>query len=200
MANWRRIFDKLRAMDRDEFLNRSRQELAKRTDALLAFSGYNFTRNTVVSGRERRGKFFFNSNQVQGLIDLLRQRLPKQAELIVSTADHICAHRFNLLGYEDLDFGEKINWHLDIVHDKQAPMKPFYQIKYLDFAEVGDSKITWEINRHQHFVTLAKAYRLIGDERYCREILSQWRDWHAENPYVDVLHPRRNSRTRHQLS
>ena len=41
-----------------------------------------------------------------------------------------------------------------------------FKIKYLDFVEVGDAKITWELNRHQHLVTLAKAYRLTGDERY----------------------------------
>jgi len=59
----------------------------------------------------------------------------------------------------------------------------FYRIRYLDFEEVGDSKITWELNRHQHFVTLAKAYRLTGDLRYVDEILRQWRHWRAENPY-----------------
>jgi uncharacterized heparinase superfamily protein len=56
-------------------------------------------------------------------------------------------------------------------------------MKYLDFAEVGDSKITWELNRHQHLVTLAKAYRLTGDARFVREIVAQWKSWHAANPY-----------------
>ena len=53
----------------------------------------------------------------------------------------------------------------------------------LDFAEVGDSKVTWELNRHQHLVTLAKAYRLTGDRRFADEALRQWRHWQAENPY-----------------
>jgi hypothetical protein len=53
----------------------------------------------------------------------------------------------------------------------------------LDFAEVGDSKVTWELNRHQHLVTLAKAYRLTGDEKFATELFRQWRDWHEENPY-----------------
>jgi hypothetical protein len=56
-------------------------------------------------------------------------------------------------------------------------------VRYLDFDEVGDSKITWELNRHQHLVTLAKAYRLTGDTRFSEELVRQWRDWHAENPY-----------------
>ena len=56
-------------------------------------------------------------------------------------------------------------------------------MRYLDYSEVGDSKITWELNRHQHLVTLAKAYRLTGDQHFAVEILTQWRHWQAENPY-----------------
>src|SRR5207244_4869584 len=55
--------------------------------------------------------------------------------------------------------------------------------KYLDFQEVGDSKISWELNRHQHFVILAKAYRLTVDEKFVREIFAQWTHWHKQNPY-----------------
>ncbi len=58
-----------------------------------------------------------------------------------------------------------------LLHGKQAPRKPWFKIKYLDFEEVGDSKITWELNRHQHFVTLAKAYRLTRRRKFAREIL-----------------------------
>jgi hypothetical protein len=183
MADWRRILKKIRTMDRDELIDRARQELAKRTDAALSLTKYDFARNAVQPGRTSSGKFFFGANQIESLLALLRQRLPQQVEKILSTADRICAHRFRLLGYEDLHFGTPINWHVDIIHAKQAPMKPFHQIQYLDFAEVGDSKIIWEINRHQHLVTLAKAYRLTRDERYSRELLAQWQDWQAANPY-----------------
>ena len=63
------------------------------------------------------------------------------------------------------------------MHGKQAPRKPWFKVKYLDFEEVGDSKITWELNRHQHWVTLAKAYRLTGNEKFAREIFAQWTHW-----------------------
>ena len=82
-----------------------------------------------------------------------------------------------------MDYGRPIDWHRDAVHGKRAPRKPFYKIRYLDYDEVGDSKVTWELNRHQHLVTLAKAYRLTGDRRYADETLRQWRHWWAENPY-----------------
>ncbi len=98
-------------------------------------------------------------------------------------AEKISRHHFDLLGYENLDYGPVIDWHLDLVHGKRGPRKPWCNIRYLDFEEVGDAKITWELNRHQHLVTLAKAYRLSGDEKFATEILAQWKHWQAGNPY-----------------
>jgi hypothetical protein len=176
---WQRVVH----MDRRELADRSRQELSKHLDALLARVGYDFTQGLLQGRNATPGKFFFAPNSVSLLLETLRHRLPQQAEQIVRQADKICQHRFDLLGYEDLDFGTPINWHLDPVHGKQAPRKTFHRIKYLDFNQAGDCKIIWELNRHQHLVTLAKAYRLTQDHRYADELLAQWRHWQQENPY-----------------
>jgi hypothetical protein len=88
----------------------------------------------------------------------------------------ICQHRFDLLGYQGLDFGSPIDWHFDPVHQKRAPRIPWYRIPFLDFDQVGDHKIIWELNRHQHLVTLAQTG--LRDE-----ILAQWAHWQSENPY-----------------
>jgi hypothetical protein len=181
-SGWQKTIAKLRAMDRRELLDRTRQAISQRADAALARFGYDFATlppHTVPHG----GAFFFRPDQVDTLLQIIRQRIPQQAEAIVARAEKICAHRFDLLGYDDLDFGDAINWHLDPVHGKTAPRKSFHRIKYLDFLEVGDSKVTWELNRHQHLVTLAKAYRLTGQTRFADEILAQWRGWHSQNPY-----------------
>jgi len=85
-------------------------------------------------------------------------------------------HRFDLLGYRDLDFGTPIDWHFDPVHGQRAPRKPWYQIPFLDFDQISDHKIIWELNRHQHLVTLAQA-------GFRDEILAQWTHWRSENPY-----------------
>jgi Heparinase II/III-like protein/Heparinase II/III N-terminus len=98
-------------------------------------------------------------------------------------AEKICRHRFDLLGYKDLDFGSPIDWHLDPVHHKRGPRKPWYKIPFLDFDQIGDHKIIWELNRHQHLVTLAEAWRLTKDDRFAAELRSQWDHWQRENPY-----------------
>ncbi len=91
-------------------------------------------------------------------------------------AEKIRRGRFDLLGYRNLDFGSPIDWHLDPVHCKRAPRIPWYRIAFLDFDQVGDHKIIWELNRHQHLVTLAQA-------GFRDEIVAQWTQWQGENPY-----------------
>jgi hypothetical protein len=183
LRKWREIRDRLKKMDRAELQNRLQQELAKRQDGLLSRFGYDFRLASRRSVGSKAGNFFFNPDAIDGIVTQLRQRFPAQTEEVVRRADKICDHRFDLLGYKDLDYGNPIDWHLDAVHGKRAPRKIFHRVQYLSFAEVGDSKVTWELNRHQHLVTLAKAFRLTGDRRYADEILRQWRHWHADNPY-----------------
>jgi len=179
LKNWRRLAQ----MDREELRNRVRQELHKRQDGILARLSFDFAGNLRSSSDFKRGNFFFGPESIDTRLKLLRERVPGQAEQIVHQAEKICQHRFDLLGYEDLDYGSPLDWHLDPVHGKRAPEKMFYKVRYLDFDEAGDSKITWELNRHQHFVTLAKAHRLTGNARFADEILRQWRQWQAHNPY-----------------
>ena len=102
---------------------------------------------------------------------------------LLEQAEKLCRHRFDLLGYESLDFGSPIDWHLDPVHHKRAPRRPFYEIPFLDFDRTGDHKVIWELNRHQHLVTLAHAWQSTQDDRFRAEILAQWTDWRHENPY-----------------
>src|SRR5205823_2459281 len=121
---------------------------------------------------------------VQQRVSLLKEFLPDSVEQTISEADDVLQHRFRLLGYRDLDYSSAIDWHLDAVHGKRAPLKPWYKIRFLDFDEVGDHKVTWELNRHQHLVTLAKAFTFTHDSKYAREIEQQFYSWQAANPYL----------------
>jgi hypothetical protein len=163
---------------------RSRQEMAKRRDYALYRLGKRFDAPRLnVQSQASRGRFFFSSDQLPAICRELRWRFPERVKEIQDAAEEICAHRFNLLGYENLNYGPQIDWHVDLVHSKRAPRKPWFKIRYLDFDEVGDSKITWELNRHQFLVTLAKAYLLTEDTRYAEELLCLWNDWCQKNPY-----------------
>ncbi len=52
---------------------------------------------------------------------------------------------------------------------------------YLDPAG-GDHKVIWELNRHQHWLTLGRAYHLTSDRRYYDEFVAQFGNWLPANP------------------
>jgi hypothetical protein len=170
-------------MSAAEIADRVRQATVARADAWRQSRGYDLAPALTKENLAARGKFFFSAAELPSLLGLLTRRFPSVARDIVLRAEQILTHRFDLLGYENLEYGTEIDWHLDIVHGKRAPRKPWFTVKYLDYNEVGDAKIAWELNRHQHLVTLAKAYGITGDARFGNELIAQWKQWHTENPY-----------------
>lgn len=170
-------------MDGRELFDRFRQALTARADLLRYWSGHDFRSQPRLGADESAGRFFFSPPTVPSVCALLKQVFPSEADNIVLQAEKICRHQFDVLGYENLDWGKDIDWHCDVVHGKRGLRRTWFKVKYLDFEEIGDSKITWELNRHQYFVILAKAYWLTGEEKFAREVFEQWTNWQKENPY-----------------
>jgi hypothetical protein len=135
------------------------------------------------SERPTAGRFFFASADVPTILEHWRRLDPDAVEQTIRRAERMCAGRFDLLGYEDLQYGPPIDWSLDAVHGKRAPLKPWFKIDFLDFNQVGDVKVTWELSRHQHLVTLAKAFRLTGRDEFLNAAIDHWYDWQEKNPY-----------------
>ena len=182
-SGWQSKLARVSQMSWDEIRTRLSQEAAKRTDALLYGRGKRKPWVNIGSPSPRRGAFFFSSTEITERIELIRTHLPHEAAAALREADEICQHRFRLLGYENLDYGAEIDWHLDRVHGKRAPLVPWPRVPFLEFAAVGDHKVIWELNRHQHLVTLAKAWLLTHDQKYLRELRAQWQRWIQANPY-----------------
>ncbi|MGE0446234.1 MAG: alginate lyase family protein [Vicinamibacterales bacterium] len=111
-------------------------------------------------------------------------RWPGAADDARARADRLLAGRHALLGYDDLDFahaGRAIDWSYDPVHHRQAPARFWADVPYLDPA-CGDHKIIWELNRHQHWLTLGRALWLTRERRYGFAIIEQLTDWLDANP------------------
>lgn len=178
-ADSRKYTDRLAGMTWGEFRVRAGQEFAKLWDS------FSFGRLQHRPQYEIKpsGKFFFSGEELGTNIAFLLHRMPETVQTTVARAERICRHQFDLLGYEGLDYGPEIDWHLDAVNGKRAPLKPWFKINYLDYSEVGDVKVTWELNRHQHLVMLAKAYCFTGDERFAEEMICQWYSWRKHNSY-----------------
>ena len=104
-------------------------------------------------------------------------------EDVVGLAAEIRQHRFPLLGLT-IETGAQIRWRRDYQRGIETGLDYFRLIPYLDADRAGDHKVIWELNRHQHLVTLAQAYLFTGDVANILEISSQLESWFAQNPFV----------------
>jgi hypothetical protein len=132
------------------------------------------------------------------------REFPGAARDAAARADRAVAGTYDLLGYRGLKFDRGTHaqrtppprrddggaspcppglpdWHLDPVHDRRAPGTFWADVAYLDPA-YGDHKIIWEVNRHQHWLQLGRAFWLTGDSRYRDRCLEELASWLARNP------------------
>ena len=75
-----------------------------------------------------------------------------------------------------------IQWSRDYKNGVSAPRVFYGSIDYRDASQVGDSKYTWELNRHQFLVPWALEYRKTGREEVAAAIVGSIRDWISDNP------------------
>ena len=101
------------------------------------------------------------------LVDRIHEDIPDAAADAVRRADRILGGDYDLLGYRGLRFSASEasstlpDWHLDCVHGRRPPQTFWSTVPYLDSA-CGDHKIIWELNRHQHWIALGRAFWLTG--------------------------------------
>ncbi|MEE9293751.1 MAG: alginate lyase family protein [Phycisphaerae bacterium] len=101
----------------------------------------------------------------------------------VAAAERIADHRLSFFDLSDQHLGVEINWNYEFKAAKATPMGVSAGIDYRDHATTGDCKFVWEPNRHHHLVTLGRAYRLSGDERFARAAVEQLESWIRQCPY-----------------
>ncbi len=92
--------------------------------------------------RSRKSVNFYASfENPQATIAELRRRFPDEEIEIIRRADRICEGFFDLLGYENLRFREKIpDWHFDPISGKTSPKVHWSKIEEVNAAETGDKK------------------------------------------------------------
>jgi hypothetical protein len=168
----------LRDMGIGEIVGRSRQEAAK----WLERNGPSRPARSVRPVRDVGDPRFFAGAAHPDVARLFAAHMPEARDQIVAAAGAACRGQFDLLGYRNLSFGDPIDWHLDPVSGRRAPLVHWSRIDPLDSAVVGDSKVIWELNRHQWLLRLAQAYRLTGDERYVHVFAHHAGEWLDANP------------------
>lgn len=132
--------------------------------------------------REVAPKRFFRGAEFVGGFETIRAQFPDACRDVIEGANCIVTGHFDLLGYKGLAFGDPIDWHHEPVAGVRAPLIHWSRIDPLDSARIGDSKVTWELNRHQWLISLAQAYCLTREERYSQKALQLMVEWPRSNP------------------
>ena len=184
-----------------EFKVRGGQELAKLRDRLAGSAGEempdrDFLRcispearghsaeetARLIAGRIRSRGLPNSLRSRREIVETMAERFGPERKAIISRADGAVEGHFDLLGFKNLSFGNPPDWLLEPLTDKRSSLDHWSRIDYLDPAVVGDKKITWELNRHQHFVTLGQAYWMTDDDAYARAFVAQATSWMDANP------------------
>ncbi len=189
---------KLRDKSADEWLTRGRQELAKwqerlfnkgcaeMSDAQLrkALSGTETLDDTLSAllKRMRQTPYLTPAfTQRDEVTRLMRERFPAETVRLIAQADDICAGRFTIFE-QTFEFANTIDWHREPRSGKRTPLEHWSKLDYLNPDFAGDKKFTWELSRHQCFITLGQAYWLTGDEKYAARFVELVNDWIEKNP------------------
>lgn len=124
--------------------------------------------------------------QRKKIVEMMNHRFPREREAVISIAEAALRGKFSLLGHPGLSFGDApdspIDWSLDPVSGKRAPLLHWSKLHPLDPLDGGDPKLVWELNRHAHLVTLGQAYWMTGDNRFAAAFVDQVSTWIDANP------------------
>ena len=175
-------FSKLQKMSSDEILFRVRQQVYNRRELFhWKFKGKTdlhelFIPDDVRTWNYRRYEFPFReiaffglSGDRQALREAYIAQFPEAYQQCRREAEKLLEHRFHFLGL-DVTLPDPIPWNRNPQTGKDYPMVHFTMVDTFNTEKYGDVKYVWELNRHQFFIDMAKAYFLTGDERYANKI------------------------------
>jgi uncharacterized heparinase superfamily protein len=195
---------KIRGVSVDELRVRCRQRFAKLSDRLRRDSAQEMSDEELFSEfdpiwrgecaadalrhclRAKNRRFLPSLEQRGKIVGMMNHRFPEERDAIIKTAEASIAGTFSLLGHANMSFGDPpetpIDWRLDPVSRKRAPLLHWSKLHPLDPLVGGDPKVVWELNRHAHFVTLGQAYWLTNDNRFAAAFVDQVSAWIDANP------------------
>ena len=142
-------------------------------------------------------RFAISRSDREAVIARIAADFPDAPREAAARGDRIVAGEYDLLGYRGLRFDSiadstpgtprtqsqraAVDWHFDPVHRRRAPLVFWSDVPYLG-PECGDHKIIWELNRHQHWIALGRAYWLTGDAKYRDRFVAELESWIDLNP------------------
>ncbi|GAB1469194.1 hypothetical protein MASR2M66_00700 [Chloroflexota bacterium] len=104
-----------------------------------------------------------------------------QKELFFA-ADAACTNELSLFG-QTFAYSDEIDWQSDPVTKWHWPILYRESLNaFVGSTRPVDLIFFWELNRHQHFISLGIAYWLTGEQRYVSAFIRQVKNWIKTNP------------------
>ena len=105
-------------------------------------------------------------------------------------AHDVPTHELTILG-KTINLGDNVDWLADFEGGEWPNLlsHKYHRILTHDFSQAeyrkhGDIKRVWDLNKHSHFVDLAKAFRASLDPKYQTMMMKQFLDWNQRFPYM----------------
>ncbi len=122
------------------------------------------------------------------ITNTLKLHYPESALALLEAADKILQHKFLLFSAHEIQADTPIAWSRsyeeNVGFDTEIwkPGKTYTLATLLEESH-NDIHFVWELNRHQHFLDLGKAYWYTGSEAYVEEFMHEINGWITQNPY-----------------
>jgi hypothetical protein len=130
--------------------------------------------------------FYLSKSQQENVAELLRKDYPKDSDSCLAISKEIAAGNFSWLIEGWTDTSEIPNWFASLSKTESTwPQVNSNEIDYITESRPGDIRQIWELNRHQYFLVLGRAWRLSGDTRWAELFVRHLEDWIDRNPYEE---------------
>jgi hypothetical protein len=101
----------------------------------------------------------------------------------VAAAERLSEGWLDVFELRGIDLGQPPRWNRDPKTGIEAPLTYGKSLDCSDADVAGDITYLWQLNRHQHLVTLAQAYALTGKRQYWATLAEHLETWFVACPY-----------------
>ncbi|MEZ4415318.1 MAG: alginate lyase family protein [Gemmatimonadota bacterium] len=137
--------------------------------------------------QERPPRFFPGLDDPAASAAALERARPGSGARAVAEAEDVLEGRIRLFD-RVWSFDPVPDWSYEPLSGLRYRSDHWSRIDYLDPRVGGEYKLVWELARHQHFLTLARAAAVSGEERWADACLEHLVDWIERNPPGRGIH------------
>ncbi len=166
------LYNRLKLMPLGEILYRIRNQIMYQVEAIMLNMGWQPEPKSPVNC----------ANHAQLIDQEKLNEINPEKSLILS--ERLATGRIHFFNYPDLDVNWPINWHRDPLMGVTSNAKAYGKtLDYRNEKLVGDSKVIWELGRHQFLIPIAACYFKTKEDTQLNRITEILSGWLSNNPF-----------------